>query len=76
MKKNLTFLIGALSSGGAEHQLSVLCNLLADDYDLMGCDRGMCTLLKGGYAERIRQAADQAITAYGMPLETSANTKV
>ena len=50
--------------------------LLADDYDLMGCDRGMCTLLKGGYAERIRQAADQAIAAYGMPLETSANTKV
>ena len=34
MKKNLTFLIGALSSGGAEHQLSVLCNLLADDYDI------------------------------------------
>lgn len=34
MKKSLTFLIGGLSSGGAEHQLSILCNLLADDYDI------------------------------------------
>lgn len=34
MKKRLTFLIGGLSSGGAEHQLSELCNLLVDDYDI------------------------------------------
>jgi len=32
--KNLTFLIGCLSSGGAEHQLSILCNLLANEYNI------------------------------------------
>ena len=31
--KNITFLIGGLSSGGAEHQLSELCNMLVDKYN-------------------------------------------
>ena len=32
--KNITFLIGGLSSGGAEHQLSELCNMLVDKYKI------------------------------------------
>lgn len=32
--KKLTFLIGCLTSGGAEHQLSILCNLLVEKYDV------------------------------------------
>lgn len=32
--KNLTFLIGGLSSGGAEHQLSELSNILVEQYDI------------------------------------------
>lgn len=32
--KNITFLIGGLSSGGAEHQLSELCNMLINKYKI------------------------------------------
>lgn len=37
---------------------------LEHDHDLMGCDRDACLLLKGGYAERIRQTAEKARVAY------------
>lgn len=33
-KKNILFVIGCLSSGGAERQLSGLANMLCDDYDI------------------------------------------
>lgn len=36
--------------------------LMDGTHNLMGCDRNMCVLWKGGYMERIRQAADQALT--------------
>lgn len=39
--------------------------LLDGNHDLMGCDRTMCLLWKGGYVERIRQTADQAMIEYG-----------
>lgn len=34
--------------------------LLEGDHQLMGCDRSMCLLWKGGYVERIRQVAEEA----------------
>lgn len=39
-------------------------NALECDHNLMGCDREACLFLKGGYAERVRQTADQARAAY------------
>ena len=41
--------------------------LMRDDRNLMGCDRIMCLLWKGGYVERIRQVAEKAIARYGAP---------
>lgn len=38
--------------------------LLEGNHDLMGCDRTMCMLWKGGYVDRIRQIADEAIAQY------------
>ena len=38
--------------------------LTGADHDLMGCDRMMCLLWKGGYVERIRQTAEKARAAY------------
>ena len=39
--------------------------LLGGDHSLMGCDRGMCFLWKEGFAERIRQVAEEAREHYG-----------
>ena len=38
--------------------------LLGGSRQLMGCDRTMCLLWKGGYVERIRQTAEKARAAY------------
>ena len=38
--------------------------LLGGDHSLMGCDRGMCFLWKEGFAERIRQVAEEAREHY------------
>lgn len=40
--------------------------LLDGEHNLMGCDRDMCTLWKGGYVDRIRKAVDQANKKYGL----------
>lgn len=42
--------------------------LLEGDQNLMGCDRTMCMLWKGGYAQRIRQAAADAVRTYAAGL--------
>lgn len=39
--------------------------LLEGSHQLMGCDRVMCMLWKGGYVEKIRQIADEAKAKYG-----------
>ena len=39
--------------------------LLEGEHQLMGCDRNMCMLWKGGYVERIRQIAEEAAAKYG-----------
>ena len=39
-------------------------NAIECDCNLMGCDQGACLFLKGGYAERVRQAAEKARAAY------------
>lgn len=42
------------------------CRAMALEYDhnLMGCDREACLFLKGGYAEKVRQVAEEARAAY------------
>lgn len=40
--------------------------LLDGEHNLMGCDRDMCTLWKGGYVDRIRKAVEQANKKYGL----------
>lgn len=40
--------------------------LSGGNHDLMGCDRKMCLFWKNGYAERIRQAAEDARAKYGV----------
>ena len=50
--------------------------LLEGDQNLMGCDRNMCTLWKGGYVERIRKAADDAIAKYGVPSKKGGSSEV
>ena len=51
-----------------EHRLTCGggCRAMALEYDhnLMGCDRGACQILKGGYAERVRKTAEKARAAY------------
>lgn len=37
---------------------------LCDGDDLYGCDRGQCLLWKGGYVERVRRAAEEAVEKY------------
>lgn len=37
---------------------------LERDHNLMGCDRSACRLLKGGYAEKVREVAEEARAAY------------
>lgn len=39
--------------------------LLDGNHELMGCDRTMCMLWKGGYVDRIRQVTEAAIEKYG-----------
>lgn len=39
--------------------------LLEGNHELMGCDRTMCMLWTGGYVERIRRTAEDAIARYG-----------
>lgn len=38
--------------------------LLEGDQNLMGCDRTMCMLWKSGYAQRIKQLAEEAVCTY------------
>lgn len=38
--------------------------LIAGDHQLMGCDRTQCMLWKGGYVERIRNVAEEAMARY------------
>ena len=44
--------------------------LLDGNRQLMGCDRTMCLLWKGGYVDRIRQVADEAEAKYGAAQNT------
>lgn len=44
--------------------------LLDGNRQLMGCDRTMCLLWKGGYVDRIRQVADEAVAKYGAAQNT------
>lgn len=45
--------------GGGCRAMALEC-----DHNLMGCDREVCLLFKGGYAEKARQVAEKARAAY------------
>lgn len=49
---------------------------LAEENNIMGCDREKCMLHRNGYEKRIRQAADGAIAKYDVSFEMHGDSEV